>query len=106
MDRSSKLLSVSSRPPLVAVARLNEDDLDSNPGCTLWVVDNRPLLESNRLDRFSLGSPEELGRLLDTTALFEVLPFRDDDRGLSESVCWGRGKKGNGWEAIQSVMIN
>lgn len=38
-----------------------------------------------RLDRFSLGSQEELGRLLDMTALFEELPFRDDVRGRSES---------------------
>lgn len=94
MDKSSKLLSVSSRPPLVAVARVNEDDLDSNPGCILWVIDNRPPFERSRLDRFSLGSPDELGRLLDTTALFEVLPFLDDDRGLSGSGCWGFGERG------------
>jgi len=90
IDRSSKLLSVSSRPPLVARARVKEDDFDSSPGWILWVVDRRPLLEASRLDRFSLGSPEELGRLLEITALFEVLPFREDDRGLSESGCCKR----------------
>lgn len=85
MDRSSKLLNVLSRPLLVAVARVKEDDCDSNPGWIFWVVDRRLLLETIRLDRFSLGSPEELGRLLDITALFEELPFLDDERGLDES---------------------
>ena len=92
IDRSSKLLRVSSRPPLAAGARVKEDDFDSNPGWILWVVDRRPLPEASRLDRFSLGSPEELGRLLDITALFEVLPFREDDWGLSESGCCKREK--------------
>uniref|UniRef100_A0A2P2JVF0 Casein kinase I isoform delta-like protein n=1 Tax=Rhizophora mucronata TaxID=61149 RepID=A0A2P2JVF0_RHIMU len=79
MDRSSKLLSVPSRPPLEAAARVKDDDLDSNPGWILWVVDRRPLLESNRLDRISPGFSDELGWLLDTPALFEVLPFRDNE---------------------------
>jgi hypothetical protein len=52
------------------------------------VVDRRPLLETSRLDRLSLGSPEELGRLLDMTGLFEVLPFLDELRVLSESGCY------------------
>lgn len=51
------------------------------------MVDRRPLLETSRLDRLSLGSPEELGRLLDMTGLFEVLPFLDELRVLSESGC-------------------
>lgn len=46
----------------------------------------RPLPEPSRFDRLSLGSPEELGLLLDTTALFEVLPVREM-RPLSESPC-------------------
>ena len=49
------------------------------------MVDRRPLLEISRLDLLSLGSPEELGLLLDMTGLFEVLPFLDELRVLSES---------------------
>ena len=93
IDRSSKLLSVSSRPPLVAAVRVKVVVLDSNPGWILWVVDRRPLLDISRLDRFSLGSPEELGRLLDTTGLFELLPLREELRPLSESGCRKEGKK-------------
>lgn len=87
MVRSSKLRSVSSRPPFVVAAdRVKDDDLDSNPGWSLWVVERRALLES-RLVLLSLGSPEELGLLLDMTTLLEELPFRDKDRVLSESAC-------------------
>lgn len=84
--RRSKLRRVSSRLPLVATARVKEDDLDSNPGCNLWVVDKRPLPVPSQERRFSLGSPDELGRLLDITTLFEVLTFLDK-RPLSESFC-------------------
>lgn len=77
---SSKLRRVSSLTPLVA-ARVKEEDLDSKPGCNLWVVEIRPLPEP------SLGSPEELGLLLETTALFELLPVRER-RPLSESIFW------------------
>lgn len=87
IDRSSKLLSVSSRPPRVPAVRV-KDDLDSRPGWTLWVVDRRLLLEINRLDRLSLGSPEELGLLLDIIGLFEALPLRVELRALSESGCY------------------
>ena len=83
---SSKLRRGSSRPALVAVALVKDDDLDSKPGWILWVVDRRPLPEPNRLVRFSPASPDELGRLLDTTTLFEVLPFREV-RPRSESAC-------------------
>lgn len=87
---SSKLRRESSRPPLAAGARVNDDDFNSKPGWILWVVDRRPLPETSRLERLSVGSPEELGRLLDTIALFEVLPFREELRGLSDSACWNR----------------
>lgn len=80
MVRSSKLRRGSSRPAFVAAALVKEDDLDSKPGWTLWVVDGRPLPVPNQI------SPDELGRLLDTTALFEVLPFREV-RPRSESTC-------------------
>ena len=94
IERSSKLRRASSRPPLVAaVVRLKVVVLDSNPGWSLWVVDRRPLLETNRLDLFSLGSPEELGRLLETTGLFEALPFRDELRALSESGFYRKGER-------------
>lgn len=88
IDRSSKLLSVSSRLPRVpAVAARVKDDLDSKPGWTLCVEDKRLLLETSRLDRPSLGSPEELGLLLDIIGLFEELPLRVELRALSESGC-------------------
>lgn len=91
--RRSKLRRVSSRLPLVATARVKEDDLDSNPGCDLWVENSRPLPDPNRLVRFSLASPLELGLLLDSTALFDVLPVQDN-RPLSESVCWRTKQQG------------
>lgn len=72
--------------PFVAAVRVNDDDLDSNPGWILWEEDMRLLLDTSRLDRPSLGSPEELGLLLEMRALFEVLPFREV-RPLSESAC-------------------
>lgn len=72
--------------PFVAAVRVNDDDLDSNPGWILWEEDMRLLLDTSRLDRPSLGSPEELGLLLEMRALFEVLPFREV-RPLSESGC-------------------
>ncbi|KAG5560397.1 hypothetical protein RHGRI_003645 [Rhododendron griersonianum] len=74
MVSSSKLRRGSSRPPLVAAARVKDADLDSRPGWTLWVVDRRPLPDPNRLCRFSLTSTDELGRLPGMTTLFEVLP--------------------------------
>lgn len=95
IDRSSKLFSGSSRLPLVPAAR-EKDDLDSRPGWTLWVVDRRLLLETSRLERLSLGSPEELGLLLVMKGLFEELPFREELRALSESGCckdWVLDKK-------------
>ena len=67
--------------------RVKEDDFDSNPGWILCVVDRRPLLETSRLERPSVGSPEELGLLLEMIALFELLPCREDDRTFSESGC-------------------
>ena len=87
IESSSKLLRGSSRVPFVAAVRVNDDDLDSNPGWILWEEDMRLLLDTSRLDRPSLGSPEELGLLLEMRALFEVLPFREV-RPLSESACW------------------
>ena len=87
MVSSSKLRRGSSRPPLVAAARVKDDDFDSKPGWTLWVVDRRPLPETNRLGRFSLASPDELGRLPEMTTLFEVLPLLAAPRLLSESAC-------------------
>ena len=42
---------------------------------------------------YPMGSPEELGRLLDTTGLFELLPLREELRPLSESGCRKEGKK-------------
>ena len=50
------------------------------------MVDSRPLLDTSLLERLSVGSPEELGLLLDTAALFDELPFREV-RPLSESGC-------------------
>lgn len=97
---SSKLRRVSSRTPLAA-ARVKDEDLDSNPGCNLWVVDIRPLPEPSRLWRLSLGSPEELGLLLDTTALFELLPVRES-RPLSESIFWEINKQGS---RVKTVVI-
>ena len=49
-------------------------------------MESRPLDDSSRLGRPSLGSrsPEELGLLVEATALFEVLPFLEP-RPLSES---------------------
>lgn len=105
IDRSSKLLSASSRPPLVAAVLVKDDVLDSNPGWNLWVVDRRPLLETSRLDRFSLGSPEELGLLLDTTGLFEVLPLREL-RPLSESGCCKEGRRKRMWSDWESGCKN
>lgn len=84
IDRKSKLRRVASRPDLEPEPRARADVFDSNPGWILWVVDRRPLVDIRRLDRLSLGSPDELGLLVDTTALFEVLPFREL-RPLSES---------------------
>lgn len=77
IERSSKLLRGFSRLPFVGPARVKDDDLDSNPGWVLWAAERRPLLETSRLERPSPGSPEELGRLLEITALFEMLPFLD-----------------------------
>lgn len=52
------------------------------------MVDTRPLLDTSLLDRLSVmvGSPEELGLLLEMAALFEELPFLKV-RPLSESAC-------------------
>lgn len=86
MVRSSKLRRASSRPPLEATARVKDDDLDSKPGWILWVVDKRPLPEPRRFDLFSLGSPDELGRLLGMTTLLEALLVRET-RPLSVSAC-------------------
>lgn len=77
MVSSSKLRRASSRPPLDAKARVKDDGFCSKPGWTLWVVDRRPLPEPSRFNLFSLGSPEELGRLLDATALFDALAARE-----------------------------
>nr|GMD75883.1 hypothetical protein Iba_chr13bCG5000 [Ipomoea batatas] len=76
IDRSSKLLSASSCPPLlVAALRVKDDALDSCPGCcTLWAEDKWPLLELSLRVRFSVGSVE-LGLLLDATAFLEELPL-------------------------------
>lgn len=96
MVSSSKLRRASSRPLLVPTARVKDDDFDSNPGWTRWVVEIRPLPEPSRFNRLSPGSPEELGRLLDIIALFEVLPVREI-RPLSESACWKKYKKKFQW---------
>lgn len=87
IDRSSKLLSASSCPPLlVAALRVKDDALDSCPGCcTLWAEDKWPLLELSLRVRFSVGSVE-LGLLLDATAFLEELPVRDP-RHFSASAC-------------------
>lgn len=52
------------------------------------MVDTRPLLDTSLLERLSVmvGSPEELGLLLEMAALFEELPFLEV-RPLSESAC-------------------
>lgn len=52
------------------------------------MVDTRPLLATSLLERLSVmvGSPEELGLLLEMAALFEELPFLEV-RPLSESGC-------------------
>lgn len=50
------------------------------------MVDRRPVLDSNLLERLSVGSAEEVGLLLDMTALLEELPFLEL-RPLSESPC-------------------
>lgn len=93
MVSSSKLLRASSRPPLDVAVRVNEDDLDSKPGWTLWVVDTRPPPEVSRFDLFSANSAEELGRLLDTMTLFEALLVLET-RPLSVSTCcYGKNSK-------------
>jgi hypothetical protein len=91
-DRSSRLRwRGSSRDPLATAAREREVALDSpTPGLTLWALVGRlPLLllvENSRLVRLyccSLGSIDEVGLLLDATALLDALPVREDERGLS-----------------------
>lgn len=72
---------------MVTAPREKDDGLGSIP--ILFVVDKRPLLDTNLLDRPSVGSPDELG-LLKMTALFEELPFRDV-LPLSESGCYIQG---------------
>lgn len=85
IERKSKLRRGSSLEPLVTAFREYVGGLDSVPGWILWVVDTRPTLDTNRLDRPSVKSPEELGLLLlVTAALFEELPFREV-RAFSES---------------------
>lgn len=90
-ERRSKLWRRDSllRVPRTTAALEMDDDLDSPAGCwTLWwLLDGRLPLENIplvRLLRALLGSTE-LGLLLDTVALLEVLPLRDDDRIFSES---------------------
>ena len=94
IERSSKLRTGgSSREPLAAV-REREEDLGSRPDeRALCIMAGRlllMLLETSRLERAiccSLGSTEELGRLLEAMPLFKVLPLREDDaRALSESI--------------------
>lgn len=50
------------------------------------MVDRRPVLDTNLLERLSVGSAEEVGLLLDMIALLEELPFLEL-RPLSESAC-------------------
>lgn len=50
------------------------------------MVDKRPVLDTNRLERPSVASPDELGLLLEMAGLFEELPFLEV-RALSESNC-------------------
>lgn len=91
IDSSSKLRSVSSRLPFVATER-KKDDFDSTPGWIFWVeAVRRLLLGKSRLARSSLGSPEEVGRLLDKTGLLEALPCREELRARSESGCCNIG---------------
>ena len=87
IERNSKLRKVSSRAPLAVTARVWDDDLGSNPDWSLCEDVRRPLLESNRPERLSLGSPEELGLLLDTTAFLVLLPYREELRPFSGSGC-------------------
>lgn len=72
--------------PLAADVRVY-DDLASNPGRILCVVEGRPLLDTIRLVRFSLCSTEELGLLLEMIAFLELLPYREELRPLSGSGC-------------------
>ena len=69
---------------LEAALREKEDCLDSYAG-VLCAVDKRPLLETSRLERLSLYSPDELGLLLEMIAFLEVLPYREELRPFSES---------------------
>ena len=50
------------------------------------MVDRRPVLDTNLLERLSVGSPVEAGLLLEMAALLEELPFLEV-RPLSESAC-------------------
>ncbi|PSR89759.1 Casein kinase 1-like protein [Actinidia chinensis var. chinensis] len=75
MERNSKLRSGSSR--LVNAVRVKDDDFGSTPSWIFCVLDKRPALEASRLERTSLGSPDEAVGLLAEMARFEELPFRE-----------------------------
>lgn len=87
IDRNSKLRRAgSSRDPLPAAVLECEDGLVSIPpewwSLCCWMVEGRlllpPLLEWSRLRFWSLNSPEEVGLLADTTALFDEPPLREE----------------------------
>lgn len=104
IDSISKLRIGSSRVQILPPAvRLNEDCLESYPDCNLCVVDKRPLLETSRLERHSLNSPDEPGLVLAITAFLEVLPYREELRPFSESGFWQSKRRGSLWVLKQQL---
>ncbi|KAG6429097.1 hypothetical protein SASPL_107136 [Salvia splendens] len=88
-ERNSKLRRSSREPVPVVAPRENADGFGSMLGRNLCVVvlDRRPLLDTNLLDRPSVASSDELCLLLEmTAALFVELTFRAA-RPLSISSC-------------------
>lgn len=109
-ERNSKLRRGSSRVLPFMIAVREKDDFGSTLGWILCAVDKRaPLvaspLEAILLARISLGSPEEVGLLVEMACL-EELPFREvlplsesnstslDEGTSSEVLCleWSPGR--------------
>lgn len=77
-----------SLTPREEEGREREENLGSDSAWILWLVERRPLLETRRPILLSFGSPEELGLLLETIALFDELTWKEVEvRPLCESCC-------------------
>ena len=78
----------SSWKPFEVVAR-ERDDFCSDPEWSLWLAERWLLPERSQLDRLSLGPREEIGLLLEATALLDKLLGRlKDVRPLPELLSW------------------